>query len=169
MFVFRHFEKSIFEQVARLFTVPTDGRLTAYHVYGERDFWNDQLAPQFPYLYLLGVRVPPRETRLPMLILDAGIRSRSYYELGTRSGSWVTVSLHIFAKTRGERDDLAGYLYENLIGIPVYDFDAAPPILKYTAQVENKWSSRNSVSGEVGMEGALSNWDTIQFSLQFLE
>ncbi len=168
MFLFRNVERSIYDHIAGLFTAPTGG-LTPYTVYGERDFWNDSLAPQFPYVYLLGVRVPPRETRLPLILLDAGLHSQSFYEVGTRAGTWVTVNLHIFAKTRGERDDLAGYLYQNLWAVPIGDYSTTPPTRHYTAQVEGKWSSRQSVSEDVGIEGALSNWDAIQFSLQLLE
>ena len=168
MFLFRNVEKSVYHQIAALFTNPTGG-LSAFRVYGEDKFFDDAFKPIFPYLFLMGYRVPPRETRLPLIILDSGQNAQSYFEVGTRGGTYWVTTLNIFARNRAERDDLAGYLYQTLNVIPVYDYSADEPVFKYNTLVEGKSEWRAAVKEDIGMEGALSNWSVVQFSYQLVE
>ncbi len=171
MLLFRNVEQSVKAAITDLLTAPT-GELAdnPYTVYAEDDFRNEDLRPPtFPYLFLMGYRVAPRQTRLPMIILDIGPKAQAYYETGTRAGTLVTVTLHIFARTRGERDDLAAYLYQTLNAIAIYDYSGNAPTLKYTVPVEGKWSAHGSVGEDLGQEGSLSNWEVFSFGLQLLD
>ncbi len=170
MLLFRNVERSVRDAISDLLTAPT-GELAdnPYHVYGEDDFWQDDLTPVFPYLFLMGYRVAPRQTRLPMIILDVGPKAQSYYETGTRAGTYVTCSLHIFARTRGERDDLAAYLYQALTAIAIKDYSRDTPAMRYAVQVEGKWSAHGSVGEDLEQEGSLSNWEVVSFGLQLLD
>jgi len=170
MLLFRNVEQSVRDALAARLTDPT-GPLgdNPYNVYAEDDFWNEKLSPAFPYLFLMGYRVAPRQTRLPMILLDVGPKAQSYYETGTRAGTYVNVTLHIFARTRGERDDLAAYLYETLTAIPIKDYTSDTPALRYTVPVEGKWSAHGSVGEDLGQEGSLSNWEVVSFGLQLLD
>ncbi len=170
MLLFRNVEQSVRDSIVALLTAPT-GELAdnPYHVYAEDDFWNADLSPTFPYLFLMGYRVAPRQTRLPMIILDMGPKAQAYYETGTRAGTLVTVTLHIFARTRGERDDVAAYLYQTLNAIAVKDYSGDTPTRKYTVQVEGKWSAHGSVGDDLGQEGSLSNWEVFSFGFQLLD
>ncbi len=170
MLLFRNVERSVQEAIIDLLTVPT-GELAdnPYTVYTEDDFRNEDLTPTFPYLFLMDYRVAPRQTRLPMIILDVGPKAQSYYETGTRAGTYVTCNLHIFARTRGERDDLAAYLYEALTAIAIKDYSGSTPALKYAVQVEGKWSAHGSVGEDLGQEGSLSNWEVVSFGFQLLD
>ncbi len=168
MLLFRNVEKSVYDAVAGLFTNPTSG-LTARNVYGEDAFFNDDFKPVFPFVYLMGYRVPPRETRLPMVILDMGQKVQSYYEIGNREGTFAGAALHVCARTRGERDDLGAYLYQNLVTIPVNDYSGSTPVFQYHAQVEGKFAMRGSVNEALGIEGALTNWIAVSFAFQLFE
>ncbi len=170
MYLFRNVEQSVRDTIVSLLTVPT-GELSdnPYTVYSEDDCWNEALDPVFPCVFLMGYRVAPRQTRLPMLILDVGPKQQSYYETGTRAGTYVTCSLHIFARTRGERDDLAAYLYQSLTTIAINDYSGDMPALKYTIPVEGRWSAHGSVGDDLGQEGSLSNWESLQFGFQLLD
>ena len=166
MFLFRNVEKSVYAMVKALFTAPTGGLAAPYTVYSEGDFWNDKLVPTFPYLFLMGYRVEPRQTKLPLIIVEVGPRQRSYYETGNRKGTYVQTALHVFGRTRGERSDLAAYLYHHLELLPLYDYSTDPPTLRYTVPIDNPWSVPVSPGEALGQEGVLANWESLQFGFQ---
>lgn len=169
MLLFRNVEQSVRDHITSLFVSPTNDLGVVYNVYGEDSYWDDAFTPVYPYVWLLGVRVRPRKTKLPLLILDVGSNQLSYYEVGTRAGTFVTTSVHIFANTRGERDDLAAFLYKSIFDIPIYDYNTTPATLKFHVQVEGLASQRMSIGEEAALEGSLNNWDSVQFSFQLLE
>jgi hypothetical protein len=167
--LFRSVERSVFDAVSGLFTSPTGGLPVAYNVYGEDSFNNESFKPVFPYLWFMGYRVSPRTTRLPLLILDMGEQQNDPFEIGRREGTFAIATVHVYGRTRGERDDLASVIYQRLYNIPINDYDTTPATFKYNAQVEARFSGKVSVPEDVGKEGTLSNWKYVQFTFQLME
>jgi hypothetical protein len=141
----------------------------AFSIYGEDKYWDVNFKTTFPYLWFMGYRVAPSLTRLPLLILDMPGESSNLFEVGNRGGTWKTGTVHVFAKSRGEREDLADVIYQNLFNIRINDYTTTPPTFKYNATVESRNTSRQGVGEELGKEGTLKNWKTVQFSFQLLE
>lgn len=166
MLLFRNVTLSVRQAVSDLFANPPTGLTNPYSVYGEDRFIDETFQPTRPYLWLLESRVPPRETRLPMVIIERAPTLSSEFEMGNREGSLQVVNLHVFARSRGERDDLAAFLYENLKALTVFDFSSQPPTPRYRVDVLSRASGSNSVAPDLGLEGALANWETVRIEFQ---
>jgi hypothetical protein len=95
------------------------------------------------------------------------------YETGTRRGAMQIVTLHIFGRNRGERDDLAGYIrlaLTDYCGLVIFNWaDPANPVVKYTTSIEDIDVQNNSIGPELAMEGVLTNWSSISFDFQLRE
>ena len=163
-------EESIYNKIKTLLETPAAGFTNAFNVYGETQFFAESVTPVFPYVYLLGYRVPPKISRMPMIILDLPLIREAQYEIGNRDGNLAFVSLDIFARTRGQRGDLAAFFRKNLFNIPVYDYSTDPATFKYNVQTSGDMDvQRVGVSADVGLEGALNNAVRVSFSLVIRE
>lgn len=167
MQLFRNVDRSLYDQISSLLTSPPGGFTNSFHVYGEDKFTDTSFRPVFPFVWLMGYRVPPRISRLPMLIIDSSTTRQSYFELGNREGNLAFVVLSIFAKTRGERDDFAAFFREYLFDVPIYDYTTTT--LLFHAQVEGFIAQRIPVGEDIGMDGALNNAVACSFVLQTLK
>ncbi|MBI5305519.1 MAG: hypothetical protein HY868_25545 [Chloroflexi bacterium] len=165
----RNVERSLYEHVKGLLTAPTGGLPVPYNVYGEDAYTNSSFAPVFPYVWMLGFRVRPRKSRLPLIIVDVGNTRHSPFEMGNRNGAMAFAQLNIFANTRGERDDLAAYLLKQVENVPVYDYTPATPTFLWNAELLDKLSQRNSIGEDAGKEGSLTNWMTVAYGFQLKE
>lgn len=163
---FRWIDQSVRRKVSSIFTTPGQGLTAAWNVYHEDNFASSEFVPTAPYIFLLESKARPRQSRLPMLIIERAPIVYAPYEIGTRDGFVVSYSLHVYARNRGERSDLAAVLFYNLDSLGIYDFSTNPETLLYTVSVEEKFSVSNTVAEDVGMEGALSNWESIGFTLE---
>lgn len=166
MLDFRSVDHSLRQEVEGLFTSPTADLPGAWAVYDEDSFVDDNLIPDPPFVFLLESKARPRISRLPMIVLERAPVTWLPFEIGNEQGSEFAYSIHIFARNRGERSDLAAYLYKNLTRVRLYDFSTEPATLEYAATVMGKFSQTNSVSPDVGMEGSLNNWESIGISFQ---
>jgi hypothetical protein len=163
----RNIEKSVRHQVVTLLTNPPVGTFTnPFNCYGEDSFNDDTFVPKFPFVWVMSVRVPPKKTRLPMILIERAPAISSLFELGNRSGTYVTVNIHIFGRNRGERSDLASFLYEHMTILPLYDFTTEPATLLYTVSIDRRTSATQSISPDIGAEGALNNWETVSLDFQ---
>jgi len=92
-----------------------------YNVYDEEAMRLGETVT-FPFIYLVDSAIRPTNTELPCIVLETQI-TKSLFELGNRSGRALTFFLHVFGKTRGERDDLAS-MFQDDIGqaITVYNY-----------------------------------------------
>lgn len=166
---FRNVERSYYEYVRGLLTAPTGGLPMPFHVYGEDAYANPAAVTVYPYVWMLGYRVRPRASRLPLIILDIGTHRQAFYEAGNSEGTLAIAELNIFASTRGERDDLAAYLYKHIKDFAVYDWTPTTPTVKYVAELTDKLSQRGSIGEDAGKEGSLSNWITVACGFQLKE
>lgn len=169
MQVYTYSEQSVQYRIKTLLQSPPNGFTNAFNVYGEDNFDNDSFVPTFPYVWLLGFRVSPRATRLPLIVVDMGNNRESQFEIGDRDGNLSLVNIAIFAKTRGQRDDLAFFLRQNMFNIPIYDFTRTSPVFQYNTQAIGVDVQRVTVSEKVGLEGALNNYVNVSFALQLLQ
>lgn len=166
MLKFRSLDQSVRKTVVDLFTSPPSNTLlTAWNVYDEDQFRDDAFHPVMPYVFLLEKRARPKQTRLPLIILERGLVGYAPFELGTQNGSSDVYNLHVFGRNRGERSDLAAFLFDSLKRIDLYDFDTDPPTLKYTVSIEAKFAVPQDVREDVGLEGALLNFESVAFQL----
>ena len=179
MFAIRNVKLSVHKKISDLFTAPPNNPDTgtpylpiAYNVYNEDNYQNDAFDPTPPFVFILMSRVPPKKTRLPCIIMEFADFPNIQYELGTRRGMDPQVILHIFARNRGERDDMSGYIrlaLTDYVGITLYDWTAGP-VTKYTGQIGNDIDVQEQTIGpDIGLEGSLLNWVTVSFSLPFLK
>jgi hypothetical protein len=161
-----------------MFTAPqnTPGTSTpyiaTYHVYGEDEFMLDSHVAVAPFIYLLSNRVPPRKTKLPLIMLDLPDFPSGAFEIGNRLGGVQVVSFNIFARNRGERDDLAGYIRQVLIDYPsiqMKNYTATTPANTYTTFAEAINITKQTIAPDLGTEGALQNWVNLSFELQIRE
>lgn len=166
MLDFRQVDHSVRKKVSELFTNPTADLPEAWNVYDEDDFSDEAFLPTAPYVFLLESRARPRSSRLPMVIIERGAVTGVPFEIGNVEGSQLTYNLHIFARNRGERGDLAAYLYKNLDSLALYDFSTEPEVLQYSVTLLGKFAVSNAVSADIGLEGALSNWESIGITFQ---
>lgn len=167
MDLFRNLERSISQAVTDLFVTPPAGTLaSSYYVYGEDEYMNDAFSPAFPYVFVLLSKVPPKQTRLPLVIVERGDVGLSPFEIGNRSGSYPIFHLHVFGRNRAERSALAAFLYENLAAFSLYDYGSDPPGLLYGVSIDQRLSTPQSVSPDMGLEGTLANWETVSIAFQ---
>ncbi len=166
MLDFRSVDHSVRQAIESLFTSPTADLPVAWNVYDEDDFADESLVPDSPFIFLLESKARPSITRLPMIVLERAPVVWLPFELGNVQGSEFAYSIHIFGRNRGERSDLAAYLFKNLTRVNLYDYSTEPATFEYAATLLGKFSQTNSVSPDAGMEGALNNWESIGISFQ---
>jgi hypothetical protein len=175
MFAIRNLTLSVHKKISDLFTAPPNNPdtstpyITAYNVYGEDEYQNDDFSPTRPFIFLLMARVPPKKTRLPCVIMELSDFPNEPYEVGTRRGALGFINLHIFGKNRGERDDLAGYIrlaLTDYAGLTIYDWSTiSNPVTKYVVSTEDIAVQQQTIAPDLATEGSLTNWCVVSFSL----
>jgi len=168
MLLTRNTEKSMRYAIASLLANPPAGSgfTNAWNVYGEDTFQDTDFKPNFPFVWVMDVRVPPMKTRLPMILIERAPVQSSLFEIGNRAGTYFTFNFHVFGRNRGERSDLAEFLREQITTFTLYDWTNTPAALQYTVDVDRRDTEMNSVAPDIGAEGALNNWETVSFSFQ---
>ena len=158
---------------------------SAWNVYTEKDFRSVAstglivagTAPAVPYVYLLdsflepvsGVRV---DLMQPQVVFEIDTVKGSPNQLGDRAGRLVYAMIHIFGKSRAERDDLAGYFFD-FIGdtIPIKDYGASnittgvkveDALVNEDRVVEDIYTDR----GDAQITGFLLGWSRFSFSFR---
>jgi hypothetical protein len=85
--------------------------------------WSGTFTPVLPYVFFLDEYTMPQLTTLPMVILDLLDIEGNAFELGNRKGRDFDTNIHVFGNTRGQREDIASYLQDNIPhGITIYDY-----------------------------------------------
>lgn len=176
MFLPRNIERSMIRKLTESFTTSPNDPVTglpylarAWNVYDEDDFRDDAFTPVEPYLFILASRVPPRQTRLPLAILDLADLTNAAFEIGNRRGAYQVCALNVFARNRGERADLAGFVRQVLTDYPaltLYDYTPATATVLYTTTIEGVAVRPMSIAADLGIEGALNNWAEISWEFQ---
>lgn len=149
--------------------------LTVYTVYNETDLRNYQTSKTrptsgSPFVFLLDSYIRPAEPLLPMVVVEINTITNRPFEIGNREGREPEVMVHFFGRTRGERDDLAGYFkdYVMLTGtIPIYSFTSSSSTLVENALVQGEVISEQVAqrSDELRQEGSVDLWEMVSFGL----
>jgi len=176
VFIVSNIELSVIKKLTDSFTSPPNNPdtgqpylATPYNVYNEDKYQDDRFVPTFPFVFLLASRVPPKETRLPVMILDITDLSSALFEIGTRRGAYQLCQLHIFARNRGERNNLAGYVrqvFTDYPSLPIYDFTPPTPTVLYTTMIEGISVRPMTIAPDIGIQGSLNNWMELSFEFQ---
>jgi hypothetical protein len=170
----RNLRKSVMARGRSLLSSPPAGSgLSAYTVYSEkqmREVTQGTLTPITPFVFLVDSFVRPTDTTLPMIVVEVPRASRRPFEVGNRNGRRTEAIFHVFGRQRGERDDLASFLADNLGGVmPVYDYTGG----SQSALVENGLIEDEVVVEEVTLrrddlrwESSLDLWSMVSFAFQ---
>jgi len=143
------------------------------NVYGEQEM-RKAAAGTFttgsnPFIFLVDTFVNPMETTLPFIALEVQNIGREAHELGTDgTGRQITVFIHVFGKSRGERDDISSYLQDNIgRSIPFNDYTTAGSPAAYTYPIQRTGGIEVSdvppITNEQLQEHSLANWNIVLF------
>lgn len=169
----RNIRKSVMAYVRGFFQAPpTATGLSAYTVYSESDlrsYDKSATSPARPFIFLLDSYIRPAENILPICVVEIPRIPKRPYELGNRSGRTVEVMIHFFGRSRGERDDLSGWVSDMLQAqgyIPIYLFTSSSSTLLENALVnDDMMTEQVSSKDELRQEGSLDLWEMVSFSL----
>lgn len=136
-----------------------------YHVYGEGDLRNADATILSPHLFVLDYGVQYEYRHLPLVLVQMETQDRGL-ELGSVNTYHNDLALHIVAKNRGERDDLASAIIENVGDLSIYHFNSGGSAV-YSSTVGLTPNERGELWQTAGhypatqaeaQSGALSNW-----------
>lgn len=179
----REIRLSARDRIKALFQAPDAASgLTAFNVYDERDFRNvnrGDFTPTFPYIYLLDSFLEPVAQRVdlqqPQVVIEVDLYESAPFELGNRSGRQIDFLFHVFGKSRGERDDLAGliadyfggslsiktYSATNTTGTVVETALLNPPVIR----VKDIFTPRIEQASQTEINTALLGWTSVSLSI----
>lgn len=138
---------------------------TAFTVYGKDDMRSSVALLTRPFVFLLDSRILFETEHLPVVVIEAEFDTEDF-ELGNSKG-FCHFQLHVFGRSRGERDDISGGIVANLTSVRIRDFDTAGYPVQSTEQLEvdgqgRYWTVMHpDISTEVAIEGTLANWDIL--------
>ena len=137
------------------------------NIYGEQAM-RAGTAPTPPFAYVVDSFLEPTETSLPFLVIETQSVVRRPFELGNRHGRSVRTFVHVFGRVRGQRDDIASYLQDNLpAAIDYYDFSqsASGSALGWNIVMDDEITVEDAppVPGAVYSESSLNSWSILSF------
>lgn len=174
MLIDRLLRISVKESLKTLFeSPPAESGLSAFNVYSETDMRNmnkGTFSPTAPYIFITDSRIAPTTAQLPFIAIDATPTKRPF-EMGNERGRTIAVDLHIFGKSRGERDDLASFIADYLKAITVKNYNSSGSYLGHaagatmcTGEITEEMSmSYMQISEDESLEGSLENWTILNF------
>lgn len=144
------------------------------NVYGEKDMRDVALGTLNPsglFVFLVDSFISPTDTTLPFIVLEVNSIQHIVWELGSEEARGIRTYIHVFGKSRAERDDIAAYLQNNIgrsisyndysTGTPV---PQAYPIERVTddgSGIEINYAP--PVTDEQLQERSLANWAILSF------
>jgi len=134
-----------------------------YNVYGEAQLRDTSFVPTRPFVYLLDSGIMFESQHLPAIVLETEYRKASF-ELGNPAQGRCMPEIHVFGRNRGERDDLAGAIMNDLTVVHIRDFDTVGHPIQHTSPLvpivgNDVWIAQNaSIGQESAFEGSLRNW-----------
>ena len=152
-------------------TPPAGSGLAAFTVYSEknvREVMQKTLTPVRPCVFLVDSYMRPGEPVLPMIVVELPLVKRKPFELGNHKGRWVDAIYHVFGRNKGDRDDLASFLANNIGGqIPLYDYtSSASGVFVHYATVHDEIDIEPVPLTRIDLrwEGSLDSWAMVSFS-----
>jgi len=107
----REIRLSIHDRLVTMFELPDAASgLTAYNVYDEDEYRDDTHVEVFPFVYIVDSNILPVATKLPLIVIEVQRYRKQSFEMGNRSGREVRAFIHVFGRTRADRDDMAGFI-----------------------------------------------------------
>lgn len=111
---------SIKDRLRDMFAAPDAGtELAPFNVYYESQFRSAAsggFTPTFPFVYLLDSYLLPVAQRIDLMQPQVVIEIQRYqsrpFELGNRSGRWITALIHVLGQNRGQRDDIGSFIMD---------------------------------------------------------
>ena len=165
----REIRLSIHDRLVTMFELPDAASgLTAYNVYDEDEYRDDTHVEVFPFVYIVDSNILPVATKLPLIVIEVQRYRKQSFEMGNRSGREVRAFIHVFGRTRADRDDMAGFIadyFGNSLSIKTYT-QAVPAgtevekaLMGDRIDVE-QMSLSGPVEGrdEAEIGGSVSNW-----------
>lgn len=164
---------SIKESLKSLFeNPPAESGLSAFNVYSEadmRDMNKGKFSPEAPHLFITDAPISPTLAQLPFIGIIAASKKESF-ELGNPQGRRVSADLHIFGRSRGERDDLSSFIADYLKSVTVKNhndytfmgFESGATMCGGTIDEEPEMTPM-TVGEEESKEGSLTNWLALSF------
>lgn len=148
----RNIRISVKEHIKAALETPGVGGPAAYNVYGENNLpqRNTSFEPVFPYVFLIDSNIEPTKSDLPLIVVDVNPIRRSTTELGRQARN-AELYLHIYGKTRGERDDLASYMQDWL----------TTSGSGHTLSVKDYTAGAGQAQVDVGMFGPVEVWSVL--------
>ena len=167
---------SIKESLKALFeSPPAESVLSAFNVYSEEDMRNankGSFTPTAPFIFITDARIAPTLAQLPFIAIDATV-NKAPFQLGDRRGRRVSADLHIFGRSRGERDDLGSFIADYLKIISVKNYNeyefmgfASEAEMCKGEMVDEPALAPMSIGDEESLEGSLDNWLILSFGYQ---
>jgi len=135
------------------------------NVYDESNM-REWSTPSGRYIFLIDSSIKPTITTLPFIVIELQNITREPFELGNDKGRNFIVFIHVFGRNRGERDDIASYLQDNLArGITYYDFSSGIGVAySFTIlRLGGILVSDSPITGDGREEASLSNWTILSF------
>ncbi len=170
----REIRLSLRDEVKSLLESPPAATgLSAFNVYTEAQMRDTDFSPTFPFAFLVDSHVEPVQNRLPLIVLEVAKQRLQSAQLGDRSGRRVTAHFNVFGDNRGERDDLADLIADN-IGptITLKTFSASDPTgtAVETVVLEDKIDIVPMLIGgdDVEFSGAIIDWARVTIYFQTL-
>ena len=143
-----------------------------YNVYDIIDMANELFVPTKPFVYVISAHAEPTPSRIPMVVVDPRFQTGPY-QLGSRAGADVDVSLHCWGRTRAERDDFATMLTnvyagntERAFSISIWTSLQDSTSVGEASVSSNVITSFATAGGALSEEGTLRNWAIVSFRLK---
>lgn len=113
------------------------GLTNGFNVYGETEIRRGTSVVA-PAIYLIVDRIVPTEVTLPFIALQVVNARNMPLELGTTNGRRRELRAHIYARSIGQRDDLAEYLADPdvIFSVDIYDYNDSPPTYIETGKID---------------------------------
>jgi hypothetical protein len=157
----RKIKLSVLKQLTDLFG---SGTLmdVEYNVYGEADKTSTL---ERPYVFLLDFGVPFSIQHLPFVVIQTVV-SVMPFQMGS-DAFFCDLALHVFGRSRAERDDISSAIMETIQHIQIVDFDkvALPVVGTVSINDETTGATWTNVTQALPfaeqVEASLANWNSL--------
>lgn len=129
-----------------------------FNVYTEENMRHEDSVTA-PYLYLIHTHIFPTEDILPFVAVEIVEGRPAFIEMGSKNGKQWDINIHIYAKSRGQRDDLATYLADPAVftDVPIKNYNNTPATSVETAKVLFEYT-RNRLANPTEDEEFQGDW-----------
>jgi len=111
--------------------------------------------------------------QLPTIIIEVDTQN-TVLQLGSDGTFWCEIKLHVFGRDRGERDDIASAIIENVKSIRIYDYSVSSTVVLDTQSLEsdnsgNIWyTDQDELPQSLVEEGSLREWINLSSAMWVL-